>query len=49
VINSSCLGLCPPASQAILVQPHGEQGEMLVAHPEQDREEILQYLLSKLD
>lgn len=49
VINSSCLGLCPEGEQAILVQEHDKRGNMLVCHPEADREEIVANLLARLD
>jgi|SRR5690606_6598061 len=49
VVNSSCLGLCPEGEQAISIQVHGETGNLIVCHPEKDREEIVSNLLSRLD
>lgn len=48
VVNSSCLGLCPEGEQAISIQVHGEKGELLVCHPEKDREQLVINLVSKL-
>lgn len=47
VVNSSCLALCPSGQQAVSVQ--GNQGEscLLVVHPEQEREELVNYLVEK--
>ncbi|MBH47891.1 MAG: hypothetical protein CME71_06935 [Halobacteriovorax sp.] len=48
-VTTSCLGLCPLGSHAVVVHAHNAKGKMLALHPEEDRVELVNYLSQLAD
>lgn len=49
VVTSSCLNVCIDETQALTFAPVDGVTETFTVHPEQDREELLQLLRSKIN
>lgn len=49
VMTSSCLGICPPDAQAILIAPTKGPEEAFSFDPKKDKSEIYDQLLTYLD
>lgn len=48
VVTSSCLDVCIDNFQALTYAPVGGETETFIAHPENDRAEVLAYLRAKI-